>query len=153
MYGLLNTTARTAIPHLLSLPFIIRATIALIPSYMLSSTLLPTFSLPSSSTSCSSRRIVQLPTVCRSDSCANNLTKLVDILAASYFLSSMPPASSSTSYSSRHTCYHPLPRHPHRHRTSCVLLAIFHASGILTAILIDIILVVSYCTTSHCLSV
>jgi len=51
----------------------------------------------SSSTSYSSRCIVQLPTVCRSESCANNLAKLVDLLAASYLLSSTPPPSSSTS--------------------------------------------------------
>ena len=61
---------------------------------------------PSSSTSYSSRRIVQLLTVCPFESCANNLMKLVDLLAASYLLSSLPPASSSlpsssTSYSSR----------------------------------------------------
>jgi len=66
-------------------------------------------------------------------------------LVASYLLSSTPPVSSSTSYSSRLTRY-PRRRHPHRHRTRRVLLDI-HAAGIL----IDITLVGSYCTTSHCL--
>jgi len=141
-----------AIPPLLSSPFIIHAIIVLVPSYLLSSMLLATSSPPSSSSSCSSRRIVQLPTVCWSDSCTNNLTKLVDLLDASYLLSSTLPASSSTSYLSRLTCYHPPCWHPHRHRTCCVLLAIIHAAGILTAILIDIILVASLCTTSHCWS-
>jgi len=41
----------------------------------------------------SSRRIVQLPTVCLSESYANNLMKLIDLLATSYLLLSMPPAS------------------------------------------------------------
>jgi len=152
MHSLLNTMAQAGIPPLLSLPFIIRTTIVLIPSYLLSSTLAATSSLPSSSTSCLSCRIVQLPSVCPSESYANNLTKLVDLLEASYLLSSVPPASSSTSYSSCLTCYHPRRQHPHRHRTRCVLLAIIHAAGILTAIVIDIILIASYCTTSHCLS-
>jgi len=140
--------ALAAIPHLLSSPFIIRATIVLIPSYLLSSTLPATSLPPCSSTSCSSCRIVQLPTVCRSESCANNLIKLVDLLDTSYLLSSTPPASSSTSYSSRLTCYHPRRQHPHRyphrHRTRCVLLAIIHAAGIL----IDIVLVSSYALSS-----
>jgi len=144
--------------------------IVLVTSYLLSSTP-PASSPPSSLTSYSSRRIVQLPNVCRSESCTNNFTKLVDLLATSYLLSSMPPASSSTLSSShrivqlptvcpsescannsrsssifspRLTCYHPCRRHPHRHRTCCVLLAIIHAAGILTAILIDIVLVASY---------
>ena len=144
--------ARAAIPPLLSLPFIIRATIVLVPSYLLSSMLPATSSPPSSSTSCSSRRIVQLPPVSPSESCTNNLTKLVDLLDVSYLLSSTPPASSSISYSLSLTYYHLRCRHPYRHRTRCVLLAIIHAAGILTTILIDIILVMSYCTTSHCLS-
>jgi len=74
----------------------------------------------SSSTSYLSRRIVHLPAVCPSASCANNVTKLADLLAASYspsytssltrlhtrrvvsyLVSSSPPISSSTSYSSR----------------------------------------------------
>jgi len=144
MHGLLNTMAWAAIPPLVSSPFIIRATIALVPSYLLSSTLPATSSPPSSSTSCSLRPIVQLPTVCRSESCANHLTKLVDLLAASYFLSSTPPTSSSISYLSRLTCYHPRRRHSHRHCTHCILLAITHTAGILIAILIDIILIASY---------
>jgi len=82
--------------------------IVLVASHLLSST--PPASSPPSY---SSRRIVQLPTVCRSESCANNLTKLVDLLAASYLQSSKPPASSSTSYSSRLTCYHPRCWHTH----------------------------------------
>jgi len=97
---------------------------------------------------------------------------LIDILlVASYLLSSMPPASSSTSNLSRLTCYHLCCRHPHRHFTCCVvlynfplsvplravlkiheacrssrciLLAIIHATGIVTAILIDIVLIASY---------
>jgi len=140
--------ALAAIPPLLSSPFILRATIVLVPSYLLSSTLPANSSPPSSSTSCSSRRIVQLPTVCRSESCANNLTKLVDLLDASYLLSCTLPASSSISYSSRLTCYHPRRRHPHRHphrhHTRCVLLAIIHAASIL----IDIVLVASYVLSS-----
>jgi len=106
LLGLLNTTARAAIPPLFSSPFIVRATIAIVASYLLSSTLAASSSLPSSSTLYSSRRIVQLPTVCHCESCANNRTKLVDLLAASYLQSSLPlasfsPPSSSTSYSSR----------------------------------------------------
>jgi len=144
--------AWAAILPLLSSPFIIHATIALVLSYLLSSTLPATYSPPSSSTSCLSRCIVQLPTVCRYESYANNLTKFIDLLAVSYFLSSTLLVSSSASYSSRLTCYHLRCRHPHQHRTHCILLAIIHAAGILTAILIDIILITSYCTTSHCLS-
>jgi len=140
--------ALAAIPPLLSSPFIIRTTIVLIPSYLLSSTLPAISSPPSSSTLCSSLRIVQLPTVCRSESCANNLMKLVDLLETSYLLSSTLAASSSTSYSSRLTCYHPRSqhphRHPHRHRTRCILLAIIHTAGIL----IDIVLVSSYALSS-----
>ena len=82
----------------------------------------------SSPPSYSSPRIVQLPTVCRSESCANNLTKLVDLLVASYLLSSTLLAYSSTSYSSRPTCYHPRRRHPHRHRTRRVVLYNFPPS-------------------------
>ena len=60
----------------------------------------------SSSTSYSSRRIVQLPTVCHLESCVNNLTKHLDLVAVSYSQLSLLPASSSppsssTSYSSR----------------------------------------------------
>jgi len=70
-----------------------------VPSYSLSS------SPPvSSSRSFSSRRIVQLPTVCASESCANNVTKLTNLLTASY----------SPSYSSSLT----------RHPTRQVLLAV-----------------------------
>jgi len=144
MHGLLNMMPRATNPPLLSSHFIIRATIALITSYLLSSTLAANSSPPSSSTSYSSYRIVQLPTVCHSESCANNLTKLVDLLAAFYVQSSKPPASSSTSYSSGLTYYHSRRRYPHRHRTRCVLLAIIHTACILTAILIDIVIVVSY---------
>jgi len=44
--------------------------------------------------------------------------------------------------------------YPTRHHRTCpILLAIIHTTGkLLTAILIDIVLVTSYCTTSHCLS-
>jgi len=48
------------------------------------------------------------------------------------------------SHSSHLTCYHLCRRHSHRHRTCRVLLAIIHAAGILTAILIDIVHVASY---------
>ena len=61
----------------------------------------PASSSPSfSSTLYSSRRIVQLPTVCHLESCANNLTKPVDLLTASYSRLSLQPASSSPSFSS-----------------------------------------------------
>jgi len=102
--------------------------IVLVASYLLSSTP-PASSLPSSLTSYSSHRIVQLPTVCPSESCANN-------------------SRSSSIFLPRLTCYYPCRRHPHRHRTCRVLLAIIHPAGIF----IDIVLVASYCTTSHCLS-
>jgi len=54
-----------------------------------------------------SYRIVQLPTVCHLESCANNLTKHVDLFAASYTRLSLPLASflppfSLTLYSSCH---------------------------------------------------
>jgi len=58
LLGLRNTTARASIPPLFSSSFIILATSTLVASYLLSST-----SLVSSSTSYSSGRIVQLPTV------------------------------------------------------------------------------------------
>ena len=62
-----------------------------------------------------SLRIVQLPTMCHWESCANNLMKHLDLFC-------------------------------------CILFAIVLAIGIiLTAILIDIVLIASYCTTSHCL--
>jgi len=125
----------------------------------------------SSSTLYSSRRIVQLPTVCRSESCANNLMKLVNLPPTSYLLSSTPLASSSTSYLSHLTCYHPCRQHPHRYCTRRVvlnnfplsvalraaltiyearrsshrvLLAVIYAAGIL----IDIVLVTSYLLSS-----
>jgi len=101
--------AQAAIPPLLSSPFIIHATIALVPSCLLSSTLLASSSPPSSSTLYSSRRIVQLPTVCPCESCVNN-------------------SRSSSIFSTRHTCYHPCCRHPYRHRTCRVLLAIIQAA-------------------------
>jgi len=107
-----------AIIHAAGILTAILIDIVLIASYLLSSTP-PASSLPSSLASYSSCRIVQLPTVCRSESCANNLTKLVDHLAVSHFLSSTPPASSPpsslTSYSLCLTYYHPCRRHPHRH--------------------------------------
>jgi len=59
--------------------------------------------LAPSLTSYSSRCIVQLPTVCHSESCANHVTKLAIILAASYL----------QSYSPRPTCYRPRCWHPH----------------------------------------
>jgi len=69
--------------------------IILAESYLLS------FSPPEPSlTSYSSRCIVQLPTVCHSESCANHVTKLAIILAASYLLSSSPPAACSSPSSS-----------------------------------------------------
>ena len=115
LLGLLNTTARAAIPLLFSSPFIIRATIALVTSYLLSSTLPASSSLPSSSTLYSSCRIVQLPTVCHCESCANNLMKLVDLLA--------------TSYLHHRPCRrHPPDRHPHRHCTRQVVLYNFPLS-------------------------
>jgi len=58
LLSLHNTTARASIPPLFSSSFIILATSTLVASYLLSST-----SLVSSSTSYSSGRIVQLPTV------------------------------------------------------------------------------------------
>jgi len=62
------------------------------------------FSPPAPSlTSYSSRCIVQLPAVCHSESCANHVTKLAIILAASYL----------QSYSLRPTCYRPRRQHPH----------------------------------------
>ena len=43
--------------------------------------------------------------------------------------------------------------HTHHHRTRLILFAIINAAGkLLTAILIDVVLVVLYCTTSHYLS-
>jgi len=168
LLSLLNTMARAAIPPLVSSPFIVCATIARVVSYLLSSTLAASSSPPSSSTLYSSRRIVQLPTVCHCESFANNLMKSVDLLAASYL----------------HHCpcrRHPPHRHPHRHCTCHVVLynftlsvtvraaltisrsssnfsqrltcTIVRAAGILlTAILVDIVLLASYCTTSHGLS-
>jgi len=59
------------------------------------------FSPPAPSlTSYSSRCIIQLPTVCHSESCANHVTKLAIILAASYLLSSSPPSACSSPSSS-----------------------------------------------------
>jgi len=115
LLGLLNTTARATIPPLFSSPFIVRATIALVASYLLSSTLPASSSPPSSSTLYSSRRIVQLRTVCHCESCTNNLTKLVDLLA--------------TSYLHHRPCRrHPPHRHPHRHCTRHVILYNFPLS-------------------------
>jgi len=127
-----NTTAWAAIPPLISSPFVIR------PSH---STHLTCYRPRCSNlftaifidiVLVASHQIVQLPTVCHLESCAENLTKHVDLFAASYSRLSMPPASSSppsssTSYSSRPT-------------------DTIHAAGIL----IDIVLIASYCTTSHC---
>jgi len=59
--------------------------------------------LAPSLTTYSSRCIVQLPAVCHSESCANHVTKLAIILAASYL----------QSYSPCPTCYRPRRRHPH----------------------------------------
>jgi len=59
--------------------------------------------LAPSLTSYSSRCIVQLPAVCHSESCANHVTKLAIILAASYL----------QSYSPHPTCYRPRRRHHH----------------------------------------
>ena len=86
------------------------------------------FLLPAPSlTSYSPRCIVQLPAVCHSESCANHVMKLAIILVASY----------STLYPPRLT----------RSHTRHVLLAIVLAASIL----IDIVLVTVYCTTSRCL--
>jgi len=55
------------------------------------------FSPPAPSlTSNSSRCTVQLPAVCHSESCANHVTKLAIILAASYLLLSSPSAACSS---------------------------------------------------------
>ena len=128
--------------------------IALDASYLLPSMLQATSSLPSSSTSYSScpndaihttgiliinvlvasHRIVQPPTVWHLKSYANNLTKHVGLLAASYSRLSLRPASSSPPSSS--TSY-----------LSCPTDDINT-----TGIPIDLVLVTSYCTTSHCLS-
>ena len=121
LLGLLNTTARAAIPPLFSSPFIVRATIALVASYLLSSTLPASSSSPSSSTLYSSRRIVQLPTVCHCESYANNLTKLVDLLA--------------TSYLHHRPCRRHLHRHRHRHCTYRIVLYNFPLSVPLRAAL------------------
>jgi hypothetical protein len=78
-----------------------------------------------------------------SRSCANNAAKLSDLLAASY----------SPSYSSRLTrCRPRRRRYPYRHCTRRVFLATLLAGSILTGSLFDIVLITSYCTTSHCLS-
>ena len=71
---------------------------------------------------------------CHLESCTNNLTKHVNFFATSYSRISLPPASSSlpsslTSYSSD--------------RTDTTQAA---------SILIKIVVIVSYCTTSPCLS-
>jgi len=63
---------------------------------------------------------------------------LIDIVLVASYLISTSAASSSISFSSRHTRY-PGRRHPHRHRTRRVLPDI-HVGGIL----IDIVLVAPY---------
>jgi len=50
------------------------------------------------------RCIVQLPSVCHSESCANHVTKLAIILTASYLLSSLPVAACSSPSSSSSLC-------------------------------------------------
>jgi len=92
----------------------------------------------SSSISYLSRRIVQLPAVCPSASSTNNVMKLTDVFATSY--SSL----NSSSLARHHTRHVYSPLHAWRH----VFLATVLAAGIF----IDIVLVASYCTTSHCLS-
>jgi hypothetical protein len=94
---------------------------ALVPSYLLLS-MSPASSPLSLLTSYWSRCIVQLVTLCHLERCGNNLTKLVDHLGVSYWLSSAVLASSSTSYFSHHTCYHLCCQHPHRHCTRRVIL-------------------------------
>ena len=178
-------------------------------SYMLSS-MLPACSLASSLTLYSSHRVVQLPTVCPSENCVNNLAKFIDLLAVSYVLSSMLPVSSPpfslTSYLSHRVVQLPtvsrsesctnnftnhiylhttsylvsstLPaysRHRHWHHIHGVILynfplsvslrgvltisqstlifsprltAIIHVAGIVTAIVIDVLLVASYSSLS-----
>jgi len=130
-----NTTARAAIPPLFSSHFVIR------PSH---STHLTCYhprcgklftAIFIDIVLVAWHHIVQLPTVCHLESCANNLTKHVDLFAASYSRLSLRPASfsppsSSTSYSSRPT-------------------DAIHAAGIL----IDIVLIASQASQSSVPSV
>ena len=69
--------------------------------------------------------ILQLPGVCHSESCANHVTKLAIILAASYLLSFSPRLTHSHS----------------RH----VLLAIVLTTGILIAILLIVVVLIASC--------
>ena len=106
---------------------------------------------------------VQLPALCPSESCANHVTKLVDLraagiliditLIASYLIPSMPLVSSSTSYSSRCIVHHPTLSvclravlTMSRNSWAYVLFAILVAAGIL----IDIVLIAS-CHPPICL--
>jgi len=91
-----NHTCRVLLAIVLSTGTLID--IILTASYPLS------FSPPAPSlTLYSSHCIVQLPAACHSESCANHVTKLAMIFAASYL----------QSYSPRPTCYRPRCRHPH----------------------------------------
>jgi len=98
----------------------------------------------SSSRSFSSRRIVQLPTVCASESCANNVPKLANLLASyslSYSSSLTPYHTCRVSSLSHLSCllaillvalrlirYRPRRRYPHRDRTRRVVLYNFPLS-------------------------
>jgi len=75
---------------------IILATGTLIDIILAASYLRSFSPLAPSLTSYSLRCIVQLPAICHSESCANHVTKLAIILAASYLLSSSPPSACSS---------------------------------------------------------
>ena len=122
-------TGRNSTPFL----FAFRHTpIALDASYLLSSTLRQ--NLHRHPHRHRTRRVASYCTSshCHLESCANNLTKNVHLLAASYSRLSLRPVSSSPPSSSK----------PYSSRPTDAI----HAAGIL----IDIVLIVSYCTTSHC---
>jgi len=89
-------------------------------SYLLSSSQ-PAPSLTSYLSLC----ILQLPGVCHSESCTNNVTKLAIILAASYSLSSSP--------------------HLTRSHTRHILLAIVLTAGVLIAILLIVVVLIASC--------
>jgi len=82
--------------------------------------------------------------LCHSESCANYVTKRIDLVSTSHSRSSLLPVSSSTSYSSPLSSYNPRRRHPDRHRTRRLFHHIIYVDGIL----IDIILFASYLISS-----
>jgi len=94
---------------------------------------------------------------CPSKSCANNVTKLVDLCAMSYSQSLIPTASTSTSYSSFHIVLYNFPLSVTRraalksHEACRSSRRLLFAIVIATGILINIVLVASYCTTSPCI--